>query len=189
MIATHDTFTYCKCKNPVINLFKRWWRCQDIHVTGQIRRGAGYLDVRIRYKAKDSCEIVICHGLADMNGLVFKRIENLLQYLEKFNVMYRLIFERGSTDEELLFEYFIETHKDEYPHLMWAVIKRGWKEIFVRKGHPKIVDLCLHWDRKTILKSFFKDVVKENSDKITVTQDMIDNKDTVYFLDYWKGCI
>lgn len=186
MIATHDTFTYCRCTNPVINLLHRWWRCQNLHVTEQIRRGAGYLDVRIRYAGK-AAGVVICHGLADMRGMEFDNIFELLAYIEKFKVMYRLILERGDAEDETRFTDIIGNHRERCPNLMWAVIKKGWREVFVREGHPRIADLCLHWDWKTIIKSLFVDVIKKNANKVTVTQSMIDDKNIVYFLDYWKG--
>lgn len=186
MIATHDTFTYCKCKNPVINLFKRWWRCQDIHVTGQIRRGAGYLDVRIRLRDQ-LFGVVVCHGLADMKGMEFHYIHDLLAYLDKFNVMYRLVLERGCAEDGDFFSETVTEVRDSHPLLMWAVIKKGWKTVFMRDGHPRIADLCLHWDGKTVLKSVFRNAIRENAKKVVVTRPMRDDRNTVYFLDYWKG--
>ena len=182
MIATHNTLTYNNATNPLVQMCGRWWRCQNLSVEEQIKAGAGYLDIRVRYTMTG--KVLIAHGIATMRGLKFRTIEELCQWLDKFGAMYRIILERGGEFDRGYFIADIKEAAAKHPLLMWAVVKEGWEEVYVAQNHPRIVDLCLHWNSRLLFRSLFRNVIKEFAEMQIITEDMIKDEGTVYFMDY-----
>lgn len=48
MISSHNTFSYLPPRHKIFNLFKGFWRCQELNINEQIASGVEYLDVRVR---------------------------------------------------------------------------------------------------------------------------------------------
>ena len=182
MIATHNTLTYNNATNPLVQMCRRWWRCQRLTLDGQTVAGAKYLDIRVRYTMTG--KVLIAHGIATMRGLKFRTIEELCQWLDKYKAMYRIILERGGEFDRGYFIADIKEAAAKHPLLMWAVVKEGWEEVYVAQNHPKIVDLCLHWNFKLLVRSLFKNVIREYAEMQIITEEMIKDKGTVYFMDY-----
>ena len=117
MIATHNTLTYNNATNPLVQMCGRWWRCQNLSVEEQIKAGAGYLDIRVRYTITG--KVLIAHGIATMKGLKFRTIEELCRWLDKFGAMYRILLERGGEFDRGYFIADIKEAAAKHPLLMW----------------------------------------------------------------------
>lgn len=45
MIASHNTFSYLQPRHKIFNLFKGFWRCQDLDIKEQLASGSGLVAV------------------------------------------------------------------------------------------------------------------------------------------------
>ena len=195
MIASHNTFSYLQPRYKIFNLFKGFWRCQDLNINEQISSGVEYLDVRVRYTF--DCKVRLCHGFVDFG----KEYDSLAELVEdciynnipktkskKKKIHYRLILERGNrfsfesdTDE------IIENQVKDYPPntiLDWVVIKKGWKTYYQNFGKLTIVDVCFKkWNIFNLIYALFGgNPIKRHAEK----NDAYDNRNIILFKDYIK---
>ena len=79
MIASHDSFTYLKPKNPLFNLISIFWKCQKLDITEQYNLGVRIFDVRVyRYKNQWG----VAHGMVHFD-FYFKSLLTLCEYFIK----------------------------------------------------------------------------------------------------------
>lgn len=79
MIASHDTFTYDKPRNPVMNLLKIFWRCQKLDIKKQYELGVRIFDVRVsRYNGKWSA----AHGIYKAKNIQFDTLSDICKYFK-----------------------------------------------------------------------------------------------------------
>ena len=79
MIATHDSYTYQKSNNILINLFSMFWKCQKLDIKKQYELGARVFDVRIyRYKNK----WYTAHGFAKFTDVKFNSLIDMCEYFK-----------------------------------------------------------------------------------------------------------
>lgn len=115
MIGSHDTFTYLSPKHKKYNVFKRWWKTQELDIEAQYMRGVRLFDIRVR-QYKNLWQV--CHGLVDLDK-AFHRLDDICAFMEyKFpDALYRIVLERGP-EERFLKEAEELCHL--YPNL-WRV--------------------------------------------------------------------
>lgn len=188
MIASHDTSTCSLLKNnikkPFFNLVDGMWATQDVSILSQYRDyGVRYFDFRV---TRDKNKWRMCHGAVEFT-YAFDTIEDLCKNMKKTfpKAYYRILLEKGSKkDKELFIEQTSKLGK--YQKCDWIVIKKGWETLKNTKFN--IVDYtCKLNTAKEILgmtKYGFsiKNWAKKNNPRIT--DEMILDKDTVYFYDY-----
>ena len=188
MIASHDTSTCSLLKNnikkPFFNLVDGMWATQDVSILEQYRDyGVRYFDFRV---ARDKNKWRMCHGAVDFT-YSFEKLEDLCKNMKRTfpKAYYRILLEKGSKkDKELFKEQASKLGK--YSKLDWIVIKKNWETL--KPSKFKIEDYtCKLNTAKEILgmaKYGFsiKNWAKKNNPRIT--DEMILDKDTVYFYDF-----
>lgn len=182
MIASHDSFTYSKPKNFIYKLFTGIWRTQNVTLQKQYTNyKVRYFDIRI-YKDKDKW--IICHGAVDFI-YEYDSIAELCQDIEsRFpEAYYRIVLEKGEDEYDFRKEICF-LNKSE--NLDEVVVKKDW--VILRGTKFKIVDqTCKMNTLKEKLRMFkykfsIKNWSKKNNPKIT--DDMVEDKKIVYYLDY-----
>lgn len=138
MIGSHDTFTYRKPLNPIFNLFKRWWKCQNKIIEEQYNFGIRFFDIRVVHHNDDW---YLAHGLVTFKDMLFPDLTHICGYMKDRcpDAIYRIVLERGSKEDELEFmeQTLVEpsigviTHpiSDYFPNLWRVDIKssKQWK--------------------------------------------------------------
>lgn len=198
MIGSHNTFTYLSPINKFFNLFKWLWRCQDKTSREQYTSGVKYFDIRI---APSSRGYFVAHGLVDLN-IKFRSFSDLIVSLKKYypNAKCRIILERGNTKEtatfithvaNLLASNYFYPIIEEYVHQI--IIKDGWKIIYDNSKMKLEIKDYSYVPRQSD-KSFWYNLIHFKFDTIkhhsksnpTITKEMIEDKNVVYFMDYIK---
>lgn len=64
MIGSHDSYTFMRARNPIVNAFKGLWRTQDKSIEEQYKSGVRFFDIRL-YRDRDKWRAA--HGLAEFN--------------------------------------------------------------------------------------------------------------------------
>lgn len=182
MIFSHDSLTYLEPRWMIFAPFRWLWRTQDKTYVAQINAGVRYFDIRVRrHKGKWRA----CHGLVDFN-LMFDSLSEIARIFCDCNHTYcRIILERGE----------IESFVKEIPSVMdhdgvrQIVIKKGW-QMFKDMG-PGGEDLTYipwmsglgFWEN---LKRFRPGTIKRYAKRHNppITQDMIEDMDKTYVMDY-----
>ena len=194
MIASHNTFSYLQPRYKIFNLFKGFWRCQDLDIEEQLASGVEYLDVRVRYTSEGM--VRLCHGLVDYG----KEYDSLAELVEdciynnipktksKNKIHYRLILERGNK-----FSFKSDTDKIRWMEkvhninavLDWVVVKKGWKTYFQNFGNVTIVDECFkNWNIFNLIYALFGgNPIKRHAEK----HDAYQNSNIILFRDYIKN--
>lgn len=194
MIASHNTFSYLQPRYKIFNLFKGFWRCQDMDIKKQLASGVNYLDVRVRYTF--DFKVRLCHGFVDFG----KEYDSLAELVadciyknvpatksKKKKIHYRLILERGnrfsfeSDTDEIMANQIKDNHN---AVLDWVVIKKGWKTYYQNFGKLTIVDVCFKkWNILNIIYALFGgNPIKRHAEK----NDAYDNSHIILFKDYIK---
>lgn len=193
MIASHNTFSYLQPRHKIFNLFKGFWRCQDLDIKEQLANGVEYLDVRVRYTFDG--KVRLCHGFVDYG----KEYDSLAELVEdciynnipktksKNKIHYRLILERGNK-----FSFKSDTDKIRWMEkvhninavLDWVVVKKGWKTYFQNFGNVTIVDECFkNWNIFNLIYALFGgNPIKRHAEK----HDAYQNSNIILFRDYIK---
>lgn len=108
IIGSHNSMTYAKSKNWIMNLFSFFWKCQNNSIIEQFENGARCFDLRIRLKFPDKNpnlminDWVFVHGSCEFKNYEFISQMNLLNSLAVNNnetLYIRLILDE---DEENL---------------------------------------------------------------------------------------
>lgn len=195
MIGSHNTFTFLSPKHKFFNLFKWLWRCQDKTIDEQYKAGVKYFDIRVSSGYK------FAHGLVTLDtdymllGYILTYIKNTFP-----NAKCRIILERGNTKETATFvthvinllasKYFYPI-LEQYVHQI--IVKKDWKIIYDNpKMNLEIKDYSYvpRYSDKSFwynLTHFKFDTIKHHSkSNPTITKEMIEDKNVVYFMDYIK---
>lgn len=184
MIGTHDSYTFLRASNPVMEWLSFLWRTQDKSIEEQKGLGVGYFDIRVRHDRKRNCWRV-CHGLVDFDQC-FQSVEKILNAYSVHKV--RLILERGKAYDESIFRYSVSRVCD-YPCLSFAAIKKDWK-VLVDKD-PKITDYSYvpflsslsFWENVKRMKwlDTIRHYAKRHRPKIT---EEMRKEEAVHFMDF-----
>ena len=195
MIASHNTFSYLQPRYKIFNLFKGFWRCQDLDIKEQLSSGVEYLDVRVRYTSNGM--VRLCHGLVDygneynslaelVEDCIYNNIPTTKSKKNK-KIHYRIILERGNrfSFESDTDEIMVNQIKDNPNAVLdWVVIKKGWKTYYQNFGKLTIVDVCFKkWNIFNIIYALFGgNPIKRHAEK----NDAYDNSNIILFKDYIK---
>lgn len=198
MIGSHDSFTYLKATSKVVELFSRFWRCQDKTIKEQYDAGVRCFDVRIFADSLEGKFVWgVGHGLAEVN----QQFVNLTAILSFFKKQYegsivRIVLEKGDNNAVEKFKSQTNTIlKGKNKDIIWElVIKDNW-EVLYRSDKFVCNDYCCHlfnWDPTKgvwenlkhidLSASSIKSYAKNNNP--TITQQMINDRDIIYFMDY-----
>lgn len=199
MIGTHNTFTYLEATNSLYNVFNAFWRCQEISVRDQYNMGVRLFDIRVSEVFENGKKWwQVGHGIAKVKQK-FVNLENICIYFKSQypGSMIRLMLEDKSDEEAILnrFKKEADTVIKKYKDMIWTIyIKRPWTLLFEGK-HFDIKEYCCYlfnWDVDASLSQNIKNFSLEASSikkwaknhNPQITQEMIDDKDTLYFMDY-----
>ena len=198
MIGSHDSFTYLKATSKVVELFSRFWRCQDKTIKEQYDNGVRCFDVRVFGDTVNNKFIWrIAHGAAEL----LQTFISLTAVLSYFKTQYpesivRIVLEKGDQSIVDKFKKQSETIlKGKNKNLIWElVIKDNW-EVIYHNDQYRCVDYSCHlfnWDTSkgvwenlkhiNLSASSIKGYAKDHNPEIT--QEMIDDKDVIHFMDY-----
>ena len=184
MIGTHDSFTYLKAKNKIYELFSFLWRTQTKSIKEQKELGVKYLDVRV-HKTKDN-QWELCHGLVNFNKQ-YNTLYNLMEDLSDFKV--RLILEKGTKADEEVFKFIIYKLSYKYSNLVFSAIKKDWRILYNKDlilmdytYIPFYSNLSFWQNIKRM--NWFSTIRKwSKKHNPTITQEMKDDVNIVYFMD------
>lgn len=207
MIGSHDTFTYLKAKNVLVNSFSRFWKCQELSIHDQYKVGCRVFDIRVIHEeSKGMNWWRIGHGAAEFDQR-FPNLESICLYIkENFpGSVFRLMLEKDCDNEKVYNRFETEAMKikKKYSKLIWdVVIKKPWKTLYRGTGLDakcKTVDLVcrlFNWDAGKSVTDNIKNIgnldlsissIKKWAEKKNpkeFTQEMIDDPKTLYFMDY-----
>lgn len=187
MIGTHDSFTYLNPKKRVFNILSFLWRTQTKNIQEQRALGVKYFDIRVRYyKGK----WILCHGLVDFDTIPFSTLEDIMKFFNKSEYL-RVILERVSSNDDIFkFKHDILVLKEKYKNIVFSCIKKDWNIVINNDLHiidytytPFLSNLSL-WDnikRMNFFSTIKKWAKKHNP---TITEGIVEDKNTVHFLDY-----
>lgn len=202
MIGSHNTFTYLKATNCLCNIFKAFWKCQEISLQEQYNMGIRVFDIRVSETNDDKKCWQVKHGIAKVNQK-FLTLSDICSFFKSNypESVVRIMLEDKSDDESILdrFTKESETVIDKYKDMIWTIyIKRPWKMLYQGR-QLNVKEYCCYlfnWDVDaslvTNIKNFsfkassIKKWAKNNNPKIT--KEMIEDKDILYFMDYVNIC-
>ena len=172
MLGSHNSFSYLSARNPLVNLFKGWWKCQDKTIEEQKKIGVNYFDVRI---FKDGSCWRVAHGLAELNK-TFKDYKEMCNEFK--DVYWRIWMEKGG--EEDWQELQDEINKYKPDNLLEVYRKSPETKLFSNVKYYYFAYRMSDWKR--ILK--WNPIKKWAEGNPEITQEMIDDPEYVYFMDY-----
>lgn len=197
MIGSHNTFTYLSPVNKFYNLFKWLWRCQDYCPDIQYLYGVKYFDIRVYQE--DDFSWRVAHGKVNLTKS-FKAIVDIIEMLRKQypNAICRIILEKGDYIEFSKQVTALIASNDYFPILQQyvhqVIIKKNWICFFNNTSmnlevkdytYTPILSGKSFWYNLTHFKfNTIKHYAKKHNPKIT--KEMIEDKHTVYFMDYIK---
>lgn len=192
MLGSHDSYTYQRANNPLLNKIKRYWRTQTKSIDEQYEAGVRFFDIRVKRNVvwignKVYIFWQTCHGLAEFDE-TFHDIPAICKYFDdKYKgSIYRIWLEKGTESDEEVFKNQIDCCARFCPNLMQAVIKKGEIEIYRSVNHPKLNYYPYKdWTVKGIVKNLFKCPIKDWAKKHNpkITKEILDS-DEIYFIDY-----
>lgn len=193
MIGSHNSFTYLKAVNGnLFNKFASFWRCQDKSIQEQYDSGVHFYDVRVTEETFGGKNMWrVCHGKVNVNKLFvsLKVLVKSFLVIDK-NIKLRIIYEKGDSLDKFTDEVsdVITEYKD---NITQVVAKDDWKVIYENWGDIRLIDYSyvpfqsnksFLQNLKTIKLSTIKKWATKHNPEIT--QEMIDDKSTIYFMDY-----
>lgn len=205
MIGSHDTYTYLKCTNPILEKFSRMWRTQCATIDGQYRFGIRFFDIRV-HNSHNRWQV--CHGICNFDKY-FNNLKDLCYYIETFypEAIYRIVLEKGSLTDEHKFLQQSYNLNTAFPHLWRLDIKshKKWNGEIVNNDE-QLYENGYKWakgftwsepDAYEIhgflkLNNWYKINLKDEAKKINNDYEIFKNslqtallrKDRLYFLDY-----
>lgn len=147
MVATHDSYTYMKPKNPLMNLISLWWRCQKKTIKEQYDLGARIFDIRV-YRNNDKWGMA--HGFAHFDEN-FRTISDICEYF-KTNFpgsVIRIYLEDNVKKNDDLKEFFLAEADEafgKYQYMFWEVgTHHPWVTYYRNKEFsPQIKEYYCH---------------------------------------------
>lgn len=148
ILGSHNSMTYLKSNNVLMNIFKFCWRCQTSDIDTQLYKGVRCFDIRIRLKNDNW---VFAHGSSTFKTPVFdgyKGLDGLLSHLNRHavctlrKIYIRLILEESKenlTQEKAFVEKVKEIYNKYTPNLVFFEFTRkfDWKVLVDTGVHVK----------------------------------------------------
>lgn len=202
MIASHDSYTFLKAKNPLMSLITIWWRCQKLNIEAQYKLGTRIFDIRVYYNRKKK-KWGTAHGFAKSDKIMFDSIPDICKYFNKNfpNSIIRIYLEDNvkKNKNQDIKEKFLNEAQCAYidyinmiweigTHYPWITYFRGQNDFIINEYYchlfnwnpdKKILDNIkkFNWSSWN-LPLFAK---KHNP---IITQKMIEDKSIMYIIDY-----
>lgn len=209
MIGSHNSFTYLQPVNPIFRLFTRLWRCQCKTITEQYGQGVRFFDIRV---VNHHGKWYMAHGLVRLK-CSFLILDDICYYMARVcpDAIYRIVLERGSMTDELLFlrdsnglyktfpnlwRIDIKTSKSwlgQYGNNNQALYDKGYKFAKVNTWESPAQEL----HGKVTKDNWYKVSLKKEAKKINKAlpyfndnaefeniQAMHESKEELYFIDY-----
>lgn len=199
MLGSHNSYTYLKAVNKsIFNKFTKYWRCQYKTVQEQYEAGVRFFDIRltpefVKQGNKDRLYWRVCHGAVNVDQL-FASLSTCANYFKSLgsDVKIRILLEKGDEDDIALFKTDAEKVLKRYKSIITQiVIKKNWNILYEDWKGIQIHDYCyIPWNSG---KSFWYNIKHFTGSTIekwakehnpVVTQEMIDDKVNIYFMDY-----
>lgn len=190
MLGSHDSYTYLKSQNGLIDCISRFWRCQNASIVDQYNFGVRFFDIRVfrstttKGKACWRC----AHGLAELEK-TYATIKSICAYFTSTlkGCKFRIWLEKGSDEDWELFKKEALAVKDKYAGFVQSYRKSNYDKLFQKDTYPKIeYYACKMEDWRNWAKGVFnypiKNWAKNHNPKIT--QEMIDDPNVCYMMDY-----
>ena len=199
MLASHDSYTYQKARNPFVQLIKSFWRTQKKTIEEQYALGVRIFDVRVSSFKKDGhIQWRTAHGLAKFNR-TFNSLESICSYFEYTfpNSIIRIYLEDNKPSDEVLTEYLRQASiiSEVHANMIWEIgTHYPWKPYFTNKEFQIKEYYChlFNWNPdKSVwynLKHFdwssrsLPAYSKKHNPEIT--KEMIDDPNVLHFMDY-----
>ena len=189
MLGTHDSFTYFKANSWAVNLISKYWRCQEKSITEQYKLGVRFFDVRIKRDTQQGKKVWrCCHGLAEFPK-IFMSIDAICNYFTYTlkDCKFRIWLEKGSEKDWDDFITEALDAKDKFEGFVQAVRKSGEVILFQKPTYLPIKYYAAPMEKfGNIVKGIYTNPIKSWAKKHNpvITQEMIDDPDVVYFMDY-----
>lgn len=199
MIGTHDSYTYQKSKNFFAKFISIFWRTQKLTIQEQYNIGVRVFDVRV-YRTKDN-KWGTAHGFVHFDES-FESLSKICEYFgHNFPGAYIRIYleDKVKNNEEIktLFLKEAELAFKSYEFMLWEIGTHfPWITYYRNSNFKfKLIEYCCHLFGWNTDKGFWYNIknidwssfsipsyAKKHNQKIT--QEMIDDKSTLYFYDY-----
>ena len=191
MITSHNSFTYLKPKNKLLNLISFWWKCQNLNIEEQYKLGVRIFDIRI-YRYNDWWGV--SHGYAKFD-FYFNTISDIYEYFNsKYpNSILRIILEDKEDHSGIFVNEAYEAYS-KYADMTWEIGTHHPWRIYYRNHFFTINEYYCHplkWntDRSFLYNIkhlnlshlFIKNYAKKHN--IPITNKLINDKE-MYIFDY-----
>ena len=200
MLGSHDSFTYMVARDGIINTFPSFWRCQEKTIKEQYDLGVRVFDIRVNKDVQNKkFTWQVSHGLAKFNQN-FVSLSAIGSYFKKQypGSYFRVILESGSNNEEIVTKFKEQAKKlmNSYEDIVWqVVIKSPWTVLYQGKDFKVINDYSCHLFNWNVNRSLWENIkhfdfksysIKSWAKKHNpnITQEMKDDPDKLYFMDY-----
>jgi len=141
MLATHNSFTYDKPRNPLLNLISIFWKCQKLDIQAQYDLGVRIFDIRVSKYNNGWCA---SHGLYKAKNIKFETISDICKYFKvNFPDSYIRIYLEDSLNN-IHYLDIVEIYKKEcntalhdYKDIIWEYgTHHPWKTYFRNDNLP-----------------------------------------------------
>ena len=198
MLASHDSFTYQKSKNILLNLFSIFWKCQKKDINEQYKLGVRIFDIRV-YRSKDKWGTA--HGCVCFNQS-FKTISSICKYFnDNFEgSIIRIYLEDNVKNNNKLRDLFLQEADEafsKYKDMLWEIGTHfPWITYYRNKDfHPEIKEYYCHlfnWNTDQSIKYNIEHFDKSSwsiplyakKHNPNITQEMIEDPNIMYMMDY-----
>lgn len=209
MIGSHNTFTYLDSTNCLYNKAKRWWKCQGKNIQEQYNFGIRFFDIRIFWNKN---KWRACHGKVNLTKTWSSLRDICTEMKDKYpDAIYRIVLEKGDPSEfhnqinekidgKNLIDTFpnlwrldakeLETWNGVYGDNNQSLYDRGYKFAYKNVWEYPAHELHGFLTWKNFYKMNLKKEAKKINNKLGFFKDknelkeMIEDKTTLYFLDY-----
>lgn len=199
MIATHDSYTYQKPKNILLNLFSIFWKCQKKDIKEQYELGARVFDIRVCKNNKDIWGTA--HGIAHFKQSFNTLLDICKYFKENFKgSIIRIYLEDDVQDNNNLKEEFLQEADEaysKYEDIIWEIgTHHPWVTYYRNKNfHPEIKEYYCHlfnWNTDQSIKYNLKNFdwsswclpLYAKKHNPIITPEMINDHNVMYIIDY-----
>lgn len=133
MIASRNSLSYLRAKNPFYEAVSLFWRCQHKDLSTQNATGVKFFDIRIALSKKKGLVFVCGKVVLDSSGFDFYE---LVRDIESAGCYYRVTLEYGGEYEEKWFAAFMSRNISilGLEHCVECVINRTKETVYKKEG-------------------------------------------------------
>ena len=201
MIASHDSYTFLKVKNPITYLFSIFWKCQKLNIEAQYKLGTRLFDIRVYYNKKQE-KWGLSHGLVKFDDILFDSIIDICEYFKNQfpdSIIRIFLEDKIKKNNKYIKDKFLNESQAAYIdyfymiweigiHYPWIIYFRGQYDFKIKKCYCHL----FNWDSNY---GFWHNILNINlsawniklyakKHNPIITQKMIEDKSIIYFIDY-----